>query len=103
MSASKIVNGRAVSRVVGAAIIAGLVSVSGLASAADPKKPASSKARDPNEKVCETQQVLGSRLAVRRVCATRAEWADRRAQEREMVGRTQVQQCVIDPATGVCS
>ena len=38
---------------------------------------------DPNEKVCEKVQVLGSRLAVKRVCATRAEWAARRQSDRE--------------------
>lgn len=62
----------------------------------------SKKGKDPNEKVCETQQVLGSRLASRRVCATRAEWAERRQRERDMVDRTQIQRCSLDPATGLC-
>lgn len=61
------------------------------------------KVKDPNERICETQKVLGSRLAVRRVCATRAEWAEKRAQERGLIDRTQTRQCVIDPATGLCS
>lgn len=60
------------------------------------------KGKDPNEKVCETQGVLGSRLAVRRVCATRAEWAERRQRERDIIERTQVQRCAINPATGLC-
>lgn len=40
-----------------------------------------SKARDaldPNEKICETIKPLASRLATKRVCATRAEWAEQR-------------------------
>lgn len=60
------------------------------------------KGKDPNEKVCETHRVLGSRLAVRRVCATRAEWAERRQRERDIIDRTQVQRCAINPATGLC-
>ena len=48
---------------------------------------------DPNEMVCEKQEVLGSRLAVRRVCMTRAQWADRRAQDRQTIDRSQTQLC----------
>lgn len=75
-----------------------------MAGAAIAASPASApqKGKDPNEKVCENQQVLGSRLAVRRVCATRAEWEERRQRERDMIDRTQVQRCAIDPATGLC-
>lgn len=70
--------------------------------AAEPSKAAAPKGKDPNERICETQSVLGSRLATRRVCATRAEWAERRLRERDIVERTQVQRCVINPSTGVC-
>ena len=69
--------------------------------AADPVSPPK-KAKDPNEKVCETWQVLGSRLAVRRVCATRAEWADRRSCERDIIDRSQTQLCVVDSSSGLC-
>ena len=48
--------------------------------AAEPT-PAPKKGKDPNERICETQGVVGSRLATRRVCATRAEWAERRPGE----------------------
>lgn len=40
-------------------------------------------AADPNEKLCENVTVVGSRLAQRRVCATRAEWARRRLRDRQ--------------------
>ena len=40
-------------------------------------------AEDPNERVCEKQTVVGSRLAVRRVCATRAEWARANSRQSE--------------------
>jgi hypothetical protein len=38
---------------------------------------------DPNEKICQNISMIGSRLAKKRVCATRAEWADRRLQDRQ--------------------
>ncbi len=48
-----------------------------------------SRPKDPNEKICEKQSVVGSRLAVRRVCATRAEWAEKRRLDREAVDQAQ--------------
>ena len=77
------------------------ISASG-ALAAEPTK-STRQAKDPNEKICETHGVLGSRLAKRRVCATRAEWAERKLRERDIIDRTQTQRCAIDPATGFCS
>lgn len=38
---------------------------------------------DPNEKVCENAPQIGSRLGKKRICATRAEWAARRLQDRQ--------------------
>jgi len=49
-----------------------------------------SKDRDPNEIVCEKQEVLGSRVAAKKVCMTRAEWAERRRQDRQEIDRVQV-------------
>ena len=54
--------------------------------------PAGKKQRDPNEVVCEKQKELGSRLAVKRVCMTRAEWAERRRLDRMELEKTQVNQ-----------
>jgi hypothetical protein len=56
--------------------------------AADPATTASGApvqptAADPNEKICENVTQIGSRLAKKRVCATRAEWAQRRLQDRQ--------------------
>lgn len=47
--------------------------------------------KDPNRIVCEKQGVLGSRLAVKRVCMTAAEWAIKRQTERQLIDRSQVQ------------
>lgn len=51
------------------------------------------KQRDPNEVVCEKQEVLGSRLNTRRVCMTRSEWAEHRRNDRAVVERTQMRGC----------
>lgn len=49
------------------------------------------KAPDPNEIVCEKQQDSSSRLVVRRVCMTRAEWSEQRRLERQDIDKAQVQ------------
>lgn len=56
--------------------------------------PTAKKKTDPNEMVCEKQEVLGSRLATRKVCMTRSQWAERRQADRDMVARSQVNSCV---------
>jgi hypothetical protein len=54
-----------------------------------------SKAYDPNEKVCETITMIGSRLAKKKFCATRAEWEQMRLRDRQEVERAQTSPCVI--------
>ena len=56
---------------------------------ADPPAPARHKPLDPNQLVCEKQEVAGSRLATRRVCMTRAQWADLRLQDRQEIEKIQ--------------
>ena len=46
-------------------------------------------ARDPNEMVCEAQREPGSRLSMVKVCHTRAEWADLKAQDRQEIDLVQ--------------
>ncbi len=55
-----------------------------------PSDTAAKETRDPNEVVCEKQEVVGSRLATQKVCMTRAQWADLRKQDREAIERVQV-------------
>lgn len=63
--------------------------------AQDAPPPAAKKpTKDPNRMVCETQEVLGSRLATRRVCMTAAEWADLRARDRQAIDQGQRNACV---------
>jgi hypothetical protein len=49
----------------------------------------SKAAKDPNEKICENQTVIGSRLATHRVCATRAEWVEKRRLDKDAVDSAQ--------------
>jgi hypothetical protein len=51
---------------------------------------------DPNQRICQKQEVTGSRLSTRRVCMTRSEWADRKLQDRQDVEKVQVQRGMID-------
>jgi hypothetical protein len=55
--------------------------------AQQPAKPA----KDPNEIVCEKQEVIGSRLNFQKICKTRAEWAEERRSSRMDLEKTQVQ------------
>lgn len=51
------------------------------------------KTPDPEEVVCVSEPELGSRLVRHRTCMTRAQWAERRLQDRQTVERSQVQTC----------
>jgi hypothetical protein len=53
------------------------------------------RALDPNERVCENLTMVGSRLAKKRVCATRAEWEERRREDRQAVD--QIQKQIVGP------
>ena len=66
-----------------------------LAAAPSAATPASSKnAKDPNEIVCEKQSIVGSRLATRKVCGTRAEWAEKRRLDKEAIDQGQRAACM---------
>lgn len=76
----------------GAALFAILISVPGFAqtSTAPAANPAAQqKPFDLNQVVCEKQEVVGSRLAFRRVCHTRAQWADLQLQDRQSIDKVQ--------------
>jgi hypothetical protein len=68
---------------------AALIATAALAQApADTQKPAVSNG-DLNQIVCVNQRETGSRVSSRRVCRTRAEWAELEAQTRQNLNRTQ--------------
>ncbi|CUS46678.1 MAG: hypothetical protein V4610_08635 [Pseudomonadota bacterium] len=77
------------------ALLAAVASLMPAPLAAEQKNDAgtASKKRDPNQMVCENQEVLGSRLAVKKICMTRSQWAEQRRTDREMVQQSQVSGC----------
>ena len=81
------------------ALIAGAVGIFGLiapAASAPPAEPTASKSKsDPNQRICEDITPIGSRLGVKRFCATRAEWADKRQQDRDAIEKGQLSPCVL--------
>lgn len=68
-----------------------------LARAGDPETATTAKPKkvlDPNEVTCVSEPELGSRLVRHRTCMTRAQWAERRAADRQSVERAQSTPCV---------
>ena len=53
-----------------------------------PSKP-TSKAKDPNRKICEKVEKIGSRLSTVRVCMTAAQWEEQKRDHRENFERVQ--------------
>jgi invasion protein IalB len=49
------------------------------------------KTLDPNEVICEKQEEIGSRLATKRTCMTRSQWADQKSQDRQEIEKVQTQ------------
>ena len=74
------------------ALISAAVAALGTSAAFATADPARKTQRDPNEVVCEKQRELGSRVSVKRVCMTRAEWAERRRLDRMEIEKAQVNQ-----------
>lgn len=50
-----------------------------------------SKTKDPNEIVCESENLTGSRIGAKRVCATRSQWEERRLNDRQSIEKDQTQ------------
>ena len=66
-----------------------IVAASSLSAPLYAQAAAGAQARDPNSKVCETVSQVGSRLSKKKICATRAEWAEMKRQDREVVDQVQ--------------
>jgi len=54
-----------------------------------PKAGIGADSGDPNRIICRTEQETGSRLRGRRVCLKASDWADRNAQNRQLIERAQ--------------
>lgn len=81
-----------ISRTIMAATLAAL-SATATPFGAGAQEPAKRKVSDPNEVVCKREEVTGSRLQSRRVCMTRAQWAEQRQLDRANVERSQTAGC----------
>lgn len=68
---------------------AALIATAAVAQAPTNTPQRSGPHNDPDEVVCITETVTGSRLGARRVCRTRAEWAEHRAEMRKVVEKVQ--------------
>ena len=67
-------------------LVAALLAVPAVA--ADPA-PSKKSASDPNERICENITLTGSRLAVKKICATRSQWNERLRLDREAIDQAQ--------------
>lgn len=71
------------------AIAAGLATPALAGESAPASSAPAASGPNPNEIICEKQQQTGSRLVARKVCKTRAQWADQQLQDRQEVERVQ--------------
>ena len=55
---------------------------------------------DPNEKICEDIVVTGSRIAKKRFCGTRAEWEEKRMEDRKLIEEIQRSPCQVTRSGG---
>jgi hypothetical protein len=68
--------------------------------AKDDPKPANEISADQASASAKPSLITGSRLAKKRFCGTRAEWADKRLQDRQAIERIQTSPCVLQPSGG---
>jgi hypothetical protein len=59
--------------------------------------PASKGFGNPNQVICQIEQTTGTRLGARKVCKTRLEWEQLRAEHRENLERVQRQATSTGP------
>ena len=59
-------------------------------------QPKTSAAGNKNDRYCETITQTGSRLAKKKFCGTRAEWEDKKLQDRKTVEQFQTLQCMYN-------
>lgn len=65
---------------------------SAVAQSAAQASPQTHAPRDPNERICEMVTGIGSRIGAKKICATRAEWAQRTKSDREALEQMQMLQ-----------
>ena len=71
--------------------LAALFLNSAKAESREPRQPSINKKRaDAGDVICERVTVIGSRLAVKKVCMTRLEWQEKKTLDREFIERVQL-------------
>jgi hypothetical protein len=55
---------------------------------------------DPNERICQDIVVTGSRIAKKRFCGTRAEWEEKRMEDRKLIEEIQRSPCQVTRSGG---
>ena len=70
-------------------VSAALVATAAVAQAPNDAPPSNKPGEDPNEVICINQPTTGSRVNNVRVCRTRAQWVESRAEIRKTVERVQ--------------
>jgi hypothetical protein len=68
------------------------VTMPALAQAPAQTPPQTHAPRDPNERICELVTGIGSRIGAKKICATRAEWAQRTKADRAALEQMQMLQ-----------
>jgi hypothetical protein len=81
------------------AILALTLAIAAPAAAQEKKVAPNHNVGDPNERICEKITPVGSRLATKRFCGTRAEWADRKLQDKQALEKAQLSPCVRNGTT----
>lgn len=80
-------------------LTAPLAGVSAMVSAQAQQQPqvatAAPSSGDPNQILCEKQEVIGSRLGHRKVCMTRSQWEESRRQDRGEIEKVQTQRGLV--------
>ena len=80
-------------------LLAAAGAVSGPTIAQTTQVPANQQSKntvDPNEMICEKQEILGSRLGKKKVCMTRAQWAELKRQDRQDIEKVQTSRGMQD-------
>jgi hypothetical protein len=76
-------------KVLVAVLSTALLAIPAAAGAQAQQRPQAAPAVNPDDVICEKQDVTGSRLAHRKVCMTRSQWQDARRQDRATVEKAQ--------------
>jgi len=84
-------------RVACALMVSGSVVLTQAAAQAPSQSPSQKtvSAGSQNERICEDITLTGSRIATKRFCGTRAQWADKKLQDKQEVERIQRSPCVL--------